>query len=192
MKRDKRLTFFAIGFILALLINAIGCESKDKFGRPDSNDKIQVDTVYIDRIIEVPGKQGSFEDLKPEPRIIYKADPNLLEAYNLLKDEKERLQAYIDAITIRTYEKQYVSADSIVKITVKDSVTGTLDFQSVAFDIAPQEVQIQEKVITRTIEKYPDFTMSLGGGIKVPTLPNGQFSFELLSFLEAEILGLWN
>ena len=178
MKKDKRLIYFIIGFITALLITAIGCEKKDKFGQPDSNDILKTDTVYVDRIVEVPKKSGSFKDSLPEPKIVYKADPVLLEKYNQLETEKQKLEAYISAITKRTYQKMYISSDSIVKIEVKDSVTGTLDYQSVTFDIAPQKVKIKEKVVTNTIEKYPDLTISLGAGMKLPTSFNDPMSFE--------------
>jgi len=185
-RKNRNLTYFIIGFIVALLISVVACEASDRFGVPDNNDKTETDTVYVDRIIKVPGQSGSFENPKPDPEIVYKADPELLKKYQDLETEKERLEAYIHAITRRTYEKSYVSNDSIVTITVKDSVTGTLDWQSVAFDIKPRDVKIQEKIITNTIEKYPDFSLMLGAGVRAPLSFNEPLAFEAVIGIEGK------
>jgi len=154
----------------------IGCEARDN--SIDDNDIVTIDTVYVDRIIKVPQIKGSFKDSIPDPVVIYKADPRLLKQYTDLEGENDKLKKYIEAITIRSYEKTYVSADSIVLITVRDSVTGTLNFQSVDFIIAEREVVFKEKIITKTIEKRPDFSLNLGVGVKVPTLSQEAISFE--------------
>ena len=173
---DKRLTYFLMGALLMLLLNAIACE--DRRGTIDGNDKVTIDTVYVDKIIKVPEIKEVFIDSIPDPKIIYKADPKLIKDFKELEDENEKLRIYAEAITKRTYEKTYVSADSIVRITVKDSVTGVLDFQSVDFNVAEREIVFREKVITKTIEKRPDFSLSMGAGIKVPTLLDRPLSFE--------------
>ena len=172
----RKITFFLLGVVSALLFTAFNCE--DKNGVVDGNDRVTVDTVYVDRIIKVPEITGSFEDSIPDPKVVYVADPDLVRQYTDLEDENEKLKKYIEAITIRTYEKTYVSPDSIVSITVRDSVTGTLDFQNVDFTVAEREVLFKERLITKTIEKYPDFSLSLGAGVKVPTAPGGSFSAE--------------
>jgi hypothetical protein len=178
-RKNLNLTYFIIGFLLALFFTFITCEATGGFGVPDRNDKVEVDTVYVDRVIKVPGKSGSFETIKPNPKTVYQADPVLLKKYQSLKTEKERLEAYIYAITKRKYEKVYTSKDSIVTITVNDSVTGTLDWQGVAFDIKPRDVIIKEKIITNTIEKYPDFSLMVGAGARAPLNFNQPMAFEL-------------
>ena len=175
---DKRFTFFVMGVVIALLFNAIACDDHDDSHAPDSNDVIKTDTVYVDRVINLPGKTETFIDSVFIPKIIYKPDQELLDRYNELQTDNDRLQAYIDAITLRTYQNSYVSSDSLVKITVTDSVTGKLNSQKVSFDIAPREITIQEKIITNDVYKYPDFSISLGVGIKVPAIPGRAQSFE--------------
>ena len=175
---DNKFRWFAIGFVIAILFVIISCEMTDGFGKIDRNDKVQTDTVYVDRIIKVPGQSGEFETPTPDPKIVYETDPELLQQYQDLKTKKERLEAYINAITKRVYETAYTSNDSIVTITVRDSVTGTLDWQNVVFDIKPREVKIQEKIITNTIEKYPDFSIMAGAGVRAPLTFNEPMVFE--------------
>ena len=174
--RYNFLKYFLAGALLGLLLTLIKCEGSN--GVVDDNDTVKIDTVYVDRIIKIPEIREVFKDRYPEPVIIYKADPDLLKQFEELEDENEKLKRYAEAITKRDYEKTYVSTDSIVKITVKNSVTGTLDFQSVDFTVAEQEAIFREKVITKTIEKRPDFALSLGAGIKVPTILSAPLSFE--------------
>jgi hypothetical protein len=173
---DKRMTYFIIGAVVALLINLRACEKKSELRSHD--DRVVIDTVYVDKIIKVPEIKEVFINLTPEPKIIYKADPDLLKQFSDLEDENEKLKIYAEAITKRTYEKTYVSADSVVKIVVKDSVTGVLDFQSIDFNISEREIIYRDKIITKTIEKKPDFSISLGAGIKVPTIFSDPVSLE--------------
>lgn len=42
---DKRLTYFLMGVILTLLLNAIACE--EKRGVIDDNDRVKIDTMYV-------------------------------------------------------------------------------------------------------------------------------------------------
>lgn len=179
-----KLRWFTLGFIVAALLVIISCEVTDDFGKVDRNDRIETDTIYVDRIIKVPGQSGEFETLEPTPKIEYREDPVLLGKYKSLKTEKERLEAYINAITKRVYEVSYTSQDSIVTINVKDSVTGTLDWQNVVFEIKPREVKIEEKIITNTIEKYPDFSIMVGVGTRAPLTFDKPMIFEAVIGVE--------
>lgn len=175
---DKRLTYFLVGVFLTLLLNVISCE--DREGIIGNNDTVSLDTIYVEKIIKVPQIKEVFIDSTPEAQIIYKADPKLLKQYIDLEDENQRLKKYAEAVTKSLYERTYVSADSIVKIIVKDSVTGTLDFQSVDFNVSEREVLFKEKIVTKTIEKRPDFSLSLGAGIRIPTLLSEASSIEVV------------
>ena len=157
----------------------------------DSNDKIIIDTVYVDRVIKIPERIEVFKDNSPKAKIVYKQDPVLLEQYTTLSDENEKLKKYIEAITIRTYEKKYMSKDSVVTIMVKDSVTGILNSQSVVFQLAQQEVVFKEKIINKTIEKKPDFSLSFGLGVRIPHFFRGSGSEKVNGFpLPSEPLSL--
>ena len=171
---QKKITYLIIGIFIALVFHAMFRRADRISG--DNNDRIIIDTLYVDRIIKVPERVEVFKDSTPEPKIVYKENKELLEQYTSLTDENEKLKKYIEAITMRTYEKKYVSKDSVVTVTVKDSVTGTLNFQSVIFKLAQQEIVFKEKIINRTIEKKPNFSLSLGVGLRIPHALRGSGS----------------
>ena len=137
-------------------------------------DKVTVDTMYVEKELKVPARSHSFENNKPEPKIVYEENPintKLLNDYKSLKTDYEKLKKYEEAVTVREYDTTYVSKDSIISVRVKDIVTGTLDKQYVSVEVAEQYIKYREKVITKTIEKYPMFSIRGGVGFVVPTIP---------------------
>lgn len=188
MRNKRRVLWYSIGLISGLLLLSQCQVGKGKGA--DNNDRVKFDTIYVTKTITVPEIREVFVDSTPDPVVVIKADQGLVDDYLALQDENERLQKYIEAITKRFYEQTYTTEDSLVTVTVRDSVTGTLDFQNVDFTVREQEIEYQEKTVIQTIEKYPDFILSAGAGVKAPMQPDGTFSFE--AALRARTKKGWN
>jgi len=172
---QKKFTYFIVGIFAAMVCHAIYRRTDRLSGNPA--DKVKIDTIYVDKVIRVPGKIKVFKQDNPKPEIVYKADEKLLRGYEAITKENEKLKKYIEAITTRVYEKKYTSGDSLVTVVVKDSITGFLKSQEVVFRLKEQEIPFKERIINKTFEKYPKLTISLGASLRVPNVFKGLGSY---------------
>lgn len=127
----KTLLPYLICIVLGLLL-----------ARECNRDKTDTNVITITRTIPIPPISGWFEpktDLKPV--LVREVDSTYKEYYLTAKDSLERLQMYLDAITIREYKEQF--KDSVQEVNVFTKVRGEMLAQSLDY-------KIFEQIITHT------------------------------------------
>lgn len=134
---------------------------------PKAGSTTKTDTVYITKTIKIPEVKGNFETKNPKPKdgvMVY--DRALLNKYNDLKSENEKLKAYQKAVEIKEYENTYkYEKDEKVTITVSNTVTGSLTNQKVSFNIPEREIEYKERIITNTTTEKLKPSFIISGGV---------------------------
>jgi len=159
--------------VLVVGLSILYFSSKSCSNEPSVGTKTKTDTIYVTKTIKVPEIKGSFETKNPKPKdgvIVY--DRNLLNKYNELKSENDKLKEYKKAIQVKEYENVYkYDKDDKVTVTVKNTVTGSMTNQKVEFFIPEREIEYKEKIITNTtiIRTKPSFIISAGGSLQAST-----------------------
>lgn len=137
-------------------------------GNSRQNSKFNYDKIdSIVRTIKIPKDTIIFKDTILKP--VYNSfvtnnnmkldsmNKALLERFKKLNDNDSILKAYINAIAVKVYKKQY--KDSLVQVTVTDTLQGGKLFsQDVKVEIEEREVEFYEK----TIYKYPKYSITAG------------------------------
>ena len=135
--------------VLVVGLSIIYFLSKGCSNEPSSESTTKIDTVFVPKIIKIPEIKGKFETVNPKPKdgvIIY--DKELINKYNKLKTENDRLKEYEKAVKINNYENTYkYEKDDKVFIKVTNTTTGTLNNQKVEFNIPEREIEYKEKQI---------------------------------------------
>lgn len=149
--------------IVALLVMQF--TSKSFFGKSPKND-IVIDSTLV--VKNTPQKQGNFRIEKPQPIVVVVPNNNrdsyinsLLSELKSIKETDKQQSKLLKELALRVYEKTY--KDSIVTITVKDSVNGHLQSQNVQWTVKPQKVRYYEKKVTEKVT--PRFVISAGIGL---------------------------
>lgn len=160
MKKSVRLII--VGVILGLLTYHLISSRIDK---PEIEYITTIDTLEI----ELPGRIDSFTIDKPTVKYVVKdrVDTNLINKYTQLKSDKEKLDKYLEAIVNRVYENSYFSNDSLLTITVIDSVQGILLKQSLTHTLSKRKVRIITEVKIPILIPPKKTVLIVGGAIKV-------------------------
>lgn len=124
----------------------------------NGNDKVvDTDTTYIEKII--PGKERIVYERDPFPVYIDTTDTSpLYRKIASLENDKERLKYALKELRTRVYDSTYAFDKGTVRI--QDTVQGKLLGRQLT--IKTDDIPYVEKTITKTVEKYPDFTITGG------------------------------
>lgn len=154
--------------IIAILVLLLKSFFYDLFIKANTEEN-RIDTIV--QIKTIKEKTGEFSNQRPI--IIYTQPPNQNNAYindlktnlNEMATQQEKINKLLLELSQRVYQKKY--EDSIVSITVTDTVNGRLQWQGVKWKVKEQKYK------TYTIEKKlkPKFAISAGGGIDVKPYP---------------------
>lgn len=124
------------------------------------------ETVIVDVVI--PPIEGKFDTIYvPKPITIVERDPlneDLYDKYLKAKDSLERLQMYLDAISIKEYKEVY--EDSTITITTYSKTRGDLLEQTNEYYIKPRVIPTEINV-----EKVNQLYGIIEGGISVDLKP---------------------
>lgn len=126
--------------------------------------EIKTDTIY--KTIVIPERKGTFAIAQPQP--VYIAPQNndaelnfLYEKLSSLQSDNERFEYLLTQLSTKTYNN--VHKDSLVEISVTDSVSGKLLNQNISYKILPQKIEVKEIHITEKLK--PKLTISAGFGV---------------------------
>lgn len=126
-------------------------EKTGEFNSPDifipKGDNIKTIIKYKDTIISLP-----------------QINQELVEKYLTIKEERDRLLMYADAVKINSYENVFDNKD--VKLTIKSKTEGKLLELIPEYVIKPQEVKVPIEVPK---PKERVFSMNLGAGLNTTT-----------------------
>lgn len=101
--------------------------------------------------VPVPVVKNDTVIIRPDPVTVEVPNPvnsDLLAQYDKLKDTLAKRDAYINAITKRSYSENF--EDDIQTITVDADVTGTLDTLSVSYQTKPRTIPVDTVVRVET------------------------------------------
>lgn len=135
---------------------------------PGSVNDDRIDSIL--RVVSIPRIEGTFILPAPEPiyiKVPQKGSTNtgmsdeMLKAFQELKDDNAKTRAYAKVIALKYYEKIY--QDSVVTITVKDSIEGgNLVYQEVDWVFKEHKVKFYENIYYMK----PKFTLSVGAQLQ--------------------------
>lgn len=132
--------------------------------REFEDSEIKTDTIY--KTIVIPEHQGTFAIAQPQP--VYIAPSNndaelnfLYEKFSNLQSDNERFEYLLSQLSTKAYNN--VHKDSLVEISVTDSVSGKLLNQKIKYKILPQKIEVKEIHITEKLK--PKLTISAGFGV---------------------------
>lgn len=123
--------------------------------------------VEIPVTVEVPVIVREFDTIyQPKPYKVVEPDKELVEKYNKLKDEKEKLQLFKEQIKERSYKETF--EDSIQTIQVTSSVTGFLNSQTVNYETKPREIKtVVRDTFPIKVEPKRSIRLGLEGGVPI-------------------------
>lgn len=164
-----------VGFMLYIFI------SNNNRVNVEKHSKDRIDSIL--KTLVIPEKKGEFRTISPQPIIITIPERNsnsnrlsdeLLKRFEQLESDNAKTRAYAKAIALKVYEKTY--KDSLVSITVKDSIEGgDLTSQNVSWNIKKQEIKYHDKIIT----KYPLYSISGGIGVNSVIDETGSYKTQI-------------
>lgn len=133
--------------------------------QPSPGVEIREVPVEVPVQVTVPQIIKVFDTVHMPPVIKVKDNKELVEAYQKLQTENEKLKAYKESVKIRSYDKKY--SDDTQDISVFTEVEGKVLKQSVEYDIKPREINT---VVTETVPVIiePKRSLRFGAEMGVP------------------------
>lgn len=160
----KNIPYIVI-IILLIIIFFNQCSNTNKDLIEDST---SIDTLYITKTI--PSETIKVVQERFTPIYITGNNQELINKINKLEDKDNQIEYLLKKLETRIYDTTYVYNKG--KVKVRDSVQGTLLGREV--EVTFDEVQYQEKVITKTTKLYPKFAITSGISTGFTTTVNNQ------------------